>query len=194
MSATMKPQSPGTRDPRTAFVDALCADGPAPGPAGEPVYGWLIGSWDLDVSEFAPDGTLLRRRPGEWHFAWVLEGRAIQDVWIVPRRGLRRADPAKHDEYYGSTFRILDPATGQWRIQWTDPVKQAFVTQTGRRVGADIVQEGTDSAGNQRRWSFVDITADGFTWRGEVSADGGATWQKHIEFAARRAGPVGAGE
>ena len=28
-----------------------------------------------------------RRRNGEWHFGWVLEGRAIQDVWIVPPRG-----------------------------------------------------------------------------------------------------------
>ena len=60
----------------TTFLDALGADGPA-GDRGAnmDLYGWLIGSWRLDVTRFLEDGTV-RRRPGEWHFGWVLEGRA----------------------------------------------------------------------------------------------------------------------
>jgi hypothetical protein len=46
------------------------------------LYGWLIGSSDLDVTRFLDDGSE-RRRQGEWHFGWALEGRAIQDIWIV---------------------------------------------------------------------------------------------------------------
>ena len=171
-----------------AFLDALRAEGPAPDRAGcMDLYAWLVGSWDLDVTEFGADGAV-RRRPGEWHFGWVLEGRAIQDVWIVPPRGLRGpADAAgTQAEYCGTTLRIPDPRIEAWRIQYNDPVVQAHLAMIGRRQGADIVQDGTDSAGTPRRWSFSDITPGSFRWRGEVSTDGGATWQCHIEFLARR--------
>jgi hypothetical protein len=39
------------------------------------------------------------------------------------------------------------------------------------------------------RWSFRDITADSFLWRGEVSADAGATWRVVTEFTACRKQP-----
>ncbi len=71
----------------SAFLDALGADGPSADRAGRmDLYGRFVGSWDLDVRQFSEDGTE-RRRAGEWHFGWALEGRAIQDVWIVPPRG-----------------------------------------------------------------------------------------------------------
>ena len=70
-----------------AFLDCLQAPGASADRAGNMhLYGWLVGSWDLEVTRFLADGTR-RRRSGEWHFGWVLEGRAIQDVWVVPRRG-----------------------------------------------------------------------------------------------------------
>lgn len=173
--------------PLPEFVRALHADGVEPAHADNlKLYAWLIGSWMLDISEVLDDGTT-RRRPGEWHFGWVLEGRAIQDVWIVPPRGAgRRGDTVAQRQYYGTTLRVYDPAIDAWRIQWTDPVVQAHLSMTGRRQGDDIVQLGTDAAGNLRRWSFSEITPDAFRWRGEISADGGATWRCHIDFRARR--------
>ena len=79
----------------SAFLDALGADGPSADRAGKmDLYGRFVGSWDLDVRQFSEDGRE-RRRAGEWHFGWALEGRAIQDVWIVPPRGeLRHGDAA----------------------------------------------------------------------------------------------------
>jgi hypothetical protein len=29
---------------------------------------------------------------GEAHFGWALEGRAVQDVWMMPRRANRTAE------------------------------------------------------------------------------------------------------
>jgi hypothetical protein len=163
------------------FLAALHAAGPAPDRADAMgLYGWLVGSWALDVTEFLPDGDAPRRRPGAWHFGWVLEGRAIQDVWTVPARD--GTEPG----YCGTTLRTWDPRIGAWRIQYTDPAVQAYLTMIGRREGADIVQLGTDSAGAQRRWSFSEIAPGAFRWRGEVSPDGGATWNCHIDFRARR--------
>jgi hypothetical protein len=169
-----------------AFLAALSADGPASDRAGRmDLYGRFIGSWDLDVVEFRDDGTT-RRRAGEWHFGWVLEGRAIQDVWIVPPRGQRDGDAAANSNRYGTTLRVYDPASGAWRIQWTEPVGQTYLSMTGTTEGNDIVQLGHNAAGDMTRWGFYEITPDSFLWIGERSTDEGASWKRVVEFRARR--------
>ena len=128
----------------SAFLEALGADGPSADRAGKmDLYGRFVGSWDLDVTQFSDDGRE-RRRAGEWHFGWALEGRAIQDVWIVPPRGeLRHGDAAANINSYGTTLRVYDPDIDAWRIQWTDPVTRSFLQMIGRAEGRDIVQLGT---------------------------------------------------
>lgn len=170
-----------------AFLDALCAEGASPDRgANMNLYAWLIGSWDLDVRGHLPDGKT-RRRPGEWHFGWVLEGRAIQDVWIVPPRGAaRQGDATANVNSYGTTLRVYDPRIDAWQIQWTDPVTQSYLTMVGRKEGADIVQLGKSPDGNLIRWSFSEIAPDAFRWRGELSGDGGEAWRLAVEFFARR--------
>ncbi len=171
------------------FLDALGADGPAADRAGKmDLYGRFVGSWELDVAQYAKDGSA-RRREGEWHFGWALEGRAVQDVWIVPPRGERRhGDAAASVNSYGTTLRVYDPRIDAWQIQWTDPVTQNFLKMIGRGQGDDIVQLGTGPDGNLIRWSFSEITPDSFRWRGEISADEGATWRLNVEFTASRVG------
>jgi hypothetical protein len=121
----------------------------------------------------ARDGTKHDGR-GEIHFGWVLEGRAIQDVWILP------------GFFYGTTLRVYDPGIDAWHILWSDPLKQLYWRQIGRARGKDIVQEGQDDSGAAVRWSFTDITPNSFHWIGERSGDGGANWQLQAEFFARR--------
>ncbi|MCO6416596.1 hypothetical protein JYK14_10535 [Siccirubricoccus sp. KC 17139] len=163
-----------------AFLAALGAEGPAPD-RDVSLYGWLAGSWALRVSFVTPDGAR-SEHPGEWHFGWVLEGRALQDVWIVPPRGLRgQGGP----DYYGTTLRIPSPQGGPWRILYLDPTIPFELAMTGRREGEEIHQHGTDPAGAARRWRFSDITPESFRWRGEVALPDGA-WHCHTDFEARR--------
>jgi hypothetical protein len=158
-----------------AFVEVLTADGPAADRASQmDLYGWLVGSWEMDAVVHADDGTTHRGR-GEVHAGWVLAGRAIQDVWILP------------GVFHGTTLRVYDPGRDAWHILWSDPLRQYFGRQLGRALGKDIVQLGTNDAGETTRWSFCDITPDAFVWRGERSPDGGATWQLQAEFRVRRA-------
>jgi hypothetical protein len=171
------------------FLEALGADGPAADRAGKmDLYGRFVGSWDLDVTQFPQPGAS-RQRKGEWHFGWALEGRAIQDVWIVPPRGeLRHGDAAANANSYGTTLRVYDPRIDAWQIQWTDPVTRNFLQMIGRAEGSDIVQLGTRPDGHLIRWSFREITRDSFQWRGEVSGDDGASWHRNVEFSATRMG------
>jgi len=171
----------------TPFLDALQAGGPAVDRGGNmDLYAWLIGSWELDVTGHLPDGKT-RRRPGEWHFGWVLEGRAIQDVWIVPARGEGRAGDAAHNSnVYGTTLRTYDPRIDAWHIQWTDPVTQSYFRMIGRAHGPDVVQLGKTDTGQLLRWSFSEIRPHSFYWRGELSSDNGVRWHTNVEFSARR--------
>lgn len=171
------------------FLDALGADGPAADRAGKmDLYGRFVGSWELDVVQIADNGAR-RRRKGEWHFGWALEGRAIQDVWIVPPRGeLRGGDAAANVNSYGTTLRVYDPRIDAWHIQWTDPVTQNFLTMIGRADGDGIVQLGSRPDGQLLRWRFLEIARDRFRWTGEISADQGASWRLQVDFSARRVG------
>jgi hypothetical protein len=117
----------------------------------------------------------------------VLEGRAIQDVWVVPPRGQQRqGDAAPNSNVYGTTLRVYDPRIDAWHVQWTDPVTQSYLSMIGRRVGGGIVPFGKSPDGNLIRWSFSEITQESFRWRGEVSVDSGATLGLDVEFLARR--------
>src|SRR5262245_22021346 len=78
----------------------------------EDIYGWLIGGWEATVYDYAEDGAA-RESSGEWHFGRVLEGRAIQDVWIAPPRS-QRSDKtlSKHYNRYGTSVRVYDREIG----------------------------------------------------------------------------------
>jgi hypothetical protein len=179
--------------PASPLSDALYSGGPARDRADAMgLYAFLIGHWDTDLVAYEEDGTRHESR-GEIHAGWVLEGRAIQDVWMTPPRSERRADrPLPHlpvtGAWYGTTLRVYDPKLDAWQILWTDPATQFTARQIGRAEGADIVQQGALPSGALLRWSFTEIAVDSFHWRGEISTDGGATWRLQVEVFARRAG------
>jgi hypothetical protein len=154
-------------------------------PEADDVYGWLVGSWDLDVLRYWVD-VAERGIKGEVHCGWVLEGRAVQDVWIMPRLPERKGAPEKGLDMYGTTLRVWDASIQAWRITWINPVDGRHVQQIGRRIGADIVQVGALPDGTPIRWMFTEITGDAFRWTGDVLTPDGRTWNLAGEFRARR--------
>lgn len=163
---------------------------PAPGrsaeiPESADVYGWLIGSWDLDVIHYGVDVSA-QRIESEAHFAWVLEGRAIQDVWIMPRQSKRTASLEKAGNMYGTTLRVWDAAIQAWRVTWINPVTGSRDELIGRWCGKDIVQVGARADGTPIRWMFTEITPDSFRWTGEVLEPDGRTWKLQGEFRAKK--------
>src|ERR1044072_5281851 len=170
------------------LVTVLHADAADPATASKlALYGWLVGRWTFDITVIMPDDST-HRGQGEIHAGWVLQGRAIQDVWMIPRLRDRRPGLAPlpgAGNWYGTTLRIYDAAIDAWRISWSDPPPGFFTQQIGRADGANIVQTGADPRGGTMRWTFSEIEADTFHWTAERAPDD-RTWRREVDIRARR--------
>jgi hypothetical protein len=170
------------------MIEALQASGPAPVNAEKLMqFGRFVGSWSLDVIYYDEAGGIRRRTPGEWHFGWVLEGRAVQDVWIIPPRDRRVAGEPPSGEY-GTSLRHYDPDLDAWRSTWHGPVNRITWPFIARQIGDEMTLERTDEAGDTVRWIFSRIGSDSFHWRAVRSSDGGDTWRLEQEMHATRMG------
>lgn len=148
------------------------------------LYGRLIGSWDLDIVSIDDEGAT-RHTQGEAHFGRILEGRAVQDVFINPRRVDRGPGMASFANWFGTSLRIYDPILRAWRISWFNPADGVRAELLGRREGEAIVQEGMFPDGTPIRWTFSEITPRSFVWRAErLQPD--KTWRLQVDLRGRR--------
>lgn len=170
--------------PDDGFIDALHVPGPAAEQIGKlMLFGQFVGSWDLEWSGAGADGEPATA-VGELHFGWVLGGRAVQDIWIVPGRG-QPGEGQPPSAFHGSTIRFYDAAIDAWRSTWVDPVNGRVRRFVGRPADGDIVLV-SDEEDPRLRWRFTDIGPESFTWRGETSDDGGRTWVLDEQMHATR--------
>lgn len=123
---------------------------------------------------------------GEAHFGRVLKGRAIQDVWIMPRVGDRQAQIDRANNMDGTTLHVWELEIRAWRIRWINPVCGHEERPTGRKIGNDIVQVAARPDGTATRWRFTEITQDSFHWLGEALEADGRTGRLEGESRARR--------
>lgn len=154
-------------------------------PESEDIYGWLIGSWELDVTGYDDDGKVIHST-GEAHAGRVLEGRAVQDVFINPRCSERGPDSPRFANWFGTTIRIYDSSLQAWRVTWLNPHDGIRAELIGRRRGKEIVQEGKFPDGTPIRWTFSEISENAFHWRGERLEPDGKTWRLQVEFSGTR--------
>jgi len=170
-------------DSRLDLVAELNAATPIPSLSDQAeVVGRLVGTWDVEYTDFAKDGKAIHRT-GEFIVGWVLDGRAIQDLWIVNPSGTRKDREVYTDLHW------FDPKSRAWRSAFVDPEHGSVARFTGGPVGHDrFVLETQDINSEQTRWSFNDIRSDSFVWRDEASSDGGMTWRLQAEYQMKRRG------
>jgi hypothetical protein len=92
------------------MIDLLGSPSPNPALGNEArTFDRLVGAWDADFSFRRDDGTVYHKK-GEIRFGWVMDGRAIQDLWVgYPSEGQK-------DRSIGTTFRFFDTKLNLWRI------------------------------------------------------------------------------
>jgi hypothetical protein len=170
----------------SAMIEALRASHPRASLADKlQLFGQFVGSWNVEITNFRPDGSL-ETVEGEWHFGWVLDGRAIQDVWIAPKRSLRAGNEEIGE--YGATIRFYDAKIDAWRSTWIGPARGWVLPFIARQIKDEIVLEGDFAPNPSRKWIFSDITVDSFHWRAIESSDGWLTLRKVQEMFATRQG------
>jgi hypothetical protein len=159
----------------------LAANGPREGIEEKlMLFGQFVGDWDiLEDRCLQPDGKWATSR-GELHWRWILEGRALQDVWMTIDEKTKKPVPD------GTTVRLYDPKIDAWRVIWISPTQGVVKTLIGRQNGKDIVLERTTEEGHLVKWIFSEIKGDSFSWHSEESRDNGRTWTLREEMQIRR--------
>nr|WP_130790152.1 hypothetical protein [Lachnoclostridium pacaense] len=148
------------------FFEALRSEGKNTAlPEAFDYFGKLIGSWQIDYVESNSSRTIR----GEWHFSWVLEGMAIQDVIILP------------DYEYGTSLRIFNPETQAWDVAYGYTGK--IIRLEARKQGEMIVL--TYISDQNRKWVFVKIDEDKFHWQNVTVKDDGE-WHINADIYAER--------
>ena len=158
------------------------------------VFGQFVGDWECDVVSVSADGKRTKGQ-AEWHFGWVLEGRAIQDVWIARDEVSQANAPISE---WGTTLRFYDSKADVWRVAWAGPRRGNLMAFVAKQSGDEIVMEVDYVQGLPRmnppdgppihrgQWIFDQIKADSFHWRSVISHDGGKSWQTQSEMFVRR--------
>jgi hypothetical protein len=176
-------QSPAERD---SFKEALLADSQAENIAPKDNwYGRMIGDWDFEWVE--RKGTPEERHlAGEWLFAWIIEGKAIQDIFILPARSaLRGGRPAPSSAVYATTIRVYNQKRPGWDVIHIQPGYlapfEAALAQNG-----DINELTRDETGALVFWKFTNITSNSFSMVFRKTRDGGKHWEIQGTLAARK--------
>ncbi len=143
------------------------------------LFGQFIGGWDIKARYIQPDGIWVNMR-GEVHFRWILNGTAIQDVW------LGRREDSKDMVVFGTTVRFYDPKIDAWRSTWISPLKGLVQLFIGRKINDEIVLELQNTNGYPENWIFSEITNKSFRWRAEETHDKGKTWLLTEEMHMKR--------
>ena len=181
-TATAGPsQTFAVRDYRSDMITTLPALGPHPALGDQArTFDRFVGTWDCDYGLIAEDGTVTRFT-GELIVGWILDGRAVQDIWIsYPGSG------DSSERRIGASVRFYDTKAETSRVVWVAPTDGGMITLTGGVVEDRIVLRGKDGDGPSIRWSFNDIHSDSFVWRGETSRDDGKTWVLNEEHYMKR--------
>lgn len=130
-------------------------------------FGKLIGSWEIDYIDTSSCHSI----KGEWHFSWVLDGMAIQDVIILP-------------EYeFGTTLRVYNPVTRAWDIAYGYTGR---IMRFEARKQDDIIVL-TSLEDERRKWVFAKIEDNNFHWQDVIVKDDG-NWHINYDLYARRIG------
>ena len=165
-------------DPRRDMITTLEARGPHPSIGDQAqTFDRFVGTWDCDYASFKEDGTTEHAK-GEVIFGWVLDGRAVQDIWTWIDKD------TSGGRKLGTTVRFFDPKIGMWRIVWIDPVSYAIkiLIAIGDRIVLEYRHEACGCDGR------LTTSAEFIHWRGESPAMmAGHSAHRRIPFKRRNA-------
>ncbi len=128
-------------------------------------FGKLIGSWQIDYVDNSHSQII----KGEWHFSWILEGMAVQDVIILP------------NFEYGTTIRMYNPLTNAWDVAYFFTGK--IIRLEAKKHEDMIVLTNIDDS--RKKWVFAKIETNYFHWQ-DVTVQSNGNWHINYDLHANR--------
>jgi len=141
----------------------------------------MIGDWRTTWQSIGPDGEVAATGETEWNWRWVLNGFAVQDMWINPPRDAE----APNGRLFGTNLRIFNSQTGLWEMAWANNRESKVDTYTAVFDEERIIMS-PDENPDGVRIIFYDMTGETFDWVSEASADGGETWRPTFRIHGER--------
>jgi hypothetical protein len=158
----------GAEEPLSALKDKLAT------------FGRFVGDWEGEAFRVQADGSEVSGGKGQVHFNWILDGRAVQDIWMYEDASTKRMTPA------GTTIRFYDAEKDNWQSTWISPLQNITLMFRGHEANGEIILEARNPRGRMERWIFFDISSSSFSWRGEASDDEGKSWRLHSKYRFKR--------
>lgn len=152
---------------------------PGKAPAGPAQFDFLVGEWDTVAVRHAPDPSQSQELPGRWRARHLLGGAMVLDEYT-------RLTPAGDVLGGSATLRQYLESTGRWEMVFLDTERpQVLDDFTGEWRDGEMKLSGAGPVG-LFRGRFHEIRPESFRWEGELSSDGGKTWQLLLTIEARR--------
>lgn len=149
-------------------------------------FGQLAGIWECTNSAFF-QGRWVSGWKATWAWKYILDGFAVQDLWIQkeidlppPAAGLKR-------DLAGTNMRLYNPQTKRWEIMWfTNANNSSTIIYAEQQGDAIVMKPEAATNSPQRRITFYGITRESFEWKSEVLQEDGETWQATTKISAKR--------
>ena len=133
------------------------------------LFDQLVGTWDVTY-EFTDKNGNARRDRGQVHYSWILDGKALQEIWTS-------ASEDKDPQPFGTTINFYDRKRQHWTAVWVYPAEGMTLIMTGGEVDGRFVLTGFDESGALQRWSTNVVQSDSIVIRLDISNDDGKTWR-----------------
>lgn len=144
------------------------------------LFGQFVGDWDIVKLTFPLTDKSETKRTGEVHFNWILDGKAIQDVWGRIDDSTGKFIPV------GTTIRFYDEKLEAWRSIWISPLQRDARRFIGRKIGSEIVLSEENRGLRTERWIFYDIKDNSFRWRAMRRTKPKGPWRSVEEMTLER--------
>ncbi len=131
-------------------------------------WGKLVGNWNIVFEAVDESGKVQQSFEAEWNWFYILDGYAIQDVFILPPRNLAKKTDSP---FYGVGVRIFDEDTNKWQSVWVDTSNKKLEFREATSTAEQITMYQTNAKGEKLRITYFDMAPSSFEWKQEVLVD-----------------------
>lgn len=144
-------------------------------------YDWfapLIGDWNFDY--YDGNEQTNRKIKGEWIFRKILNGTAIEDLFICPSRETMYTNPQPDGEY-GVAIRVFNNTTKCYDMVYTCEkyMRNLHFNKEGEKLVGTVLDNVNE------KWVFSEITKDTFHWQNVTVLESGE-WQINSNVYGKR--------